>query len=186
MGRPSRSKAIVNCSFGLVRTLAANDSQFARGVLLMETRRSPGRNPPSAAGEVGSTQPTTGSEERYLGCWTPIMNTAGKTKSARTRFMTGPAPTIAVRLITDCSVKDRLLSESGTSSSGDSPSSFTYPPRGMRAIWYSVSPRFWPMSFFPKPKENFKTPTPNPLATAKCPSSWMNTRMPRPMIPPRI
>ena len=74
-------------------------------------------------------------------------------RTAKIMLKRGPAATIESFTKGGLCVNDFCLS--ATSSSGDSPSSLTYPPSGKAEITYSVSPHFFPISFGPKPRENF-------------------------------
>src|SRR3972149_1592479 len=115
----------------------------------------------------------------YAGTSIPSMNIRGKRNRARTRFITEPAATIRALRLRGLPENDLFSSSSFTSSSGFSPTIFTYPPKGIREMQYSVSFLFTLMSLGPKPSENLSTPTLAHFATAKCPSSCMNISTPR-------
>ena len=54
----------------------------------------------------------------------------------------------------------------------------TYPPKGIGASQYSVSPHFQPKSLGPKPIEKRATGMPIHLAASRWPNSWIRIRKP--------
>jgi hypothetical protein len=59
------------------------------------------------------------------------------------------------------------------------PATFTYPPKGIQEIQYSVSPTVIPTILGGYPREKRSTRMPAFLATRKWPSSCTKTSMPR-------
>ena len=71
-----------------------------------------------------------------------------------------------------------MLYALGSRDSVSSPSSITYPPRGIALNAYKVSPFRFPNIFLPNPIENSFTLTLKNFATIKCPPSCISTKKP--------
>ncbi len=172
-GKPSLRTVIPSDLPLLSLMISEISSHFFTAIPSMSMIVSPVFKPASMAAEPGCRPPISD-----VRTGSPIILTTVKIRRASRILKTGPAATMPIRLRTVCLRKDLFSSSADNSSSVDSPSSFTYPPRGIRERRYSVSPIFFPMIFGPKPSENFRTPTPARLAIRKWPSSWAKIRTP--------
>ena len=148
-------------------------SQNAIFCPFMEMILSPFTNPASKAADSFCTSPIS---DVRLG--KPYVRTIININTASKKLKTGPDKTINILFQTDCLQKDLFSSSGDNSSLPDSPRSLTNPPKGIQESTYSVSPIFRPKIFGPKPRENFKTPTPEILAARKWPNSWTKIRIP--------
>ena len=101
-------------------TISEISSHFVTAFPSMATILSPALIPASIAAEPSWREPTSG-----VSTGSPTMLTPVKITRASRTLKTGPAATIRIRFQTDCFRKDLFASSSGSSSPGDSPSSFT-------------------------------------------------------------
>ena len=72
------------------------------------------------------------------------------------------------------------MASSGISSRGFMPVIFTYPPSGIAATPYTVSPRRTFHTIGPKNSEKRSTRIPTAFAATKCPASWNRMRTAKP------
>ena len=91
-----------------------------------------------------------------------------------TKFIAAPAHRITIFFHQDARPKDR-----GSAESSSSPSMAQKPPMGRARRLYWVSPFPHLSRAGPMPTANSFTFTPSSLAEAKCPSSWVATRIPK-------